>query len=179
MYNRILIVSASQKSGDALALILRRFAMNNIDFASSGVEARRVVLRSSYQLVIINAPLKDEQGSSLASDFIHSTHSSVILIAKSDVADMLASRVEGDGRTFMGAVRLALGFSNRFIEMEKEISKYEKKYEELRMVSRAKCVLIEKEGYSEKDAHRYIEKQAMDSRESKARIAENIIKKYL
>ena len=97
MYNRILIVSASQKSGDALALILRRFAMNNIDFASSGVEARRVVLRSSYQLVIINAPLKDEQGSSLASDFIHSTHSSVILIAKSDVADMLASRVEGDG----------------------------------------------------------------------------------
>ena len=59
MYNRILIVSASQKSGDALALILRRFAMNNIDFASSGVEARRVVLRSSYQLVIINAPLKD------------------------------------------------------------------------------------------------------------------------
>ena len=60
MYNRILIVSASQKSGDALALILRRFAMNNIDFASSGVEARRVVLRSSYQLVIINAPLKDE-----------------------------------------------------------------------------------------------------------------------
>ena len=188
MYNRILIVSASQKSGDALALILRRFAMNNIDFASSGVEARRVVLRSSYQLVIINAPLKDEQGSSLASDFIHSTHSSVILIAKSDVADMLASRVEGDGifvipkplqqRTFMGAVRLALGFSNRFIEMEKEIAKYEKN-EELRMVSRAKCVLIEKEGYSEKDAHRYIEKQAMDSRESKARIAENIIKKYL
>ena len=66
-----------------------------------------------------------------------------------------------------------------FIEMEKEIAKYEKKYEELRMVSRAKCVLIEKEGYSEKDAHRYIEKQAMDSRESKARIAENIIKKYL
>lgn len=189
LYNRILIVSASQKSGDALALILRRFAMNNIDFASSGVEARRVVLRSSYQLVIINAPLKDEQGSSLASDFIHSTHSSVILIAKSDVADMLASRVEGDGifvipkplqqRTFMGAVRLALGFSNRFIEMEKEISKYEKKYVELRMVSRAKCVLIEKEGCSEKDAHRYIEKQAMDSRESKARIAENILKKYL
>ena len=174
MYNRILIVSASQKSGDALALILRRFAMNNIDFASSGVEARRVVLRSSYQLVIINAPLKDEQGSSLASDFIHSTHSSVILIAKSDVADMLASRVEGDGifvipkplqqRTFMGAVRLALGFSNRFIEMEKEISKYD---------------LIEKEGCREKDAHRYIEKQARDSRESKARIAENILKKYL
>ena len=93
MYNRILIVSASQKSGDALALILRRFAMNNIDFASSGVEARRVVFRSSYQLVIINAPLKDEQVRSLAYDFIHSTHSSLILIAKSDVADMLASRV--------------------------------------------------------------------------------------
>lgn len=189
MDNRILIVSASQKSGDALALILRRFAINNIDFASSGVEARRIILRSSYQLVIINAPLKDEQGSVLASDFIHSTYSSVILIAKSDAADMLASRVEGEGifvipkplqqRTFVGAVRLALGFSNRFLEMEKEISKYEKKYEELRIISRAKCVLIEKEGYNENEAHRYIEKHSMDSRESKAKIAESILKKYL
>ena len=106
LYNRILIVSASQKSGDALALILRRFAMNNIDFASSGVEARRVVLRSSYQLVIINAPLKDEQGSSLASDFIHSTHSSVILIAKSDVADMLASRA---AENFYGCGKISTG----------------------------------------------------------------------
>lgn len=51
LYNRILIVSASQKSGDALALILRRFAMNNIDFGVKRSEARRVVLRYHISLL--------------------------------------------------------------------------------------------------------------------------------
>ena len=189
MNDRILIVSASEKSADALAHILRRYAWNNLDFVSSAAETRRSVLRSEYALIIINAPLKDEQGDSLAVDLIHDSRSSVILIAKNDVADLLAAKVEGDGvfvvpkplqqRVFFGAVRLALAFSERIAELYKNMAKQEKKYEELRVISRAKCVLIEKEGMTETEAHRLIEKQAMDKRESRAQIAAGILKRYM
>ena len=69
---------------------------------------------------------------------------------------MLASRVEGDRifvipkplqqRTFMGAVRLALGFSNRFIEMErKRFQNMKRSMKNCEWFPGAKCVLIEKE----------------------------------
>ena len=189
MNDRILIVSASEKSADALARILRRYAWNDLEFASSAAEARRVMLRGEYALIIINAPLKDEQGDSLSVDLIHNSHSSVILIAKNDIVDVLASKVEGYGvfvvpkplqqRVFLSAVRLALAFSERIAELDKKMAKQEKKCEELRVISRAKCVLIEKEHMTETEAHRFIEKQAMDKRESRAQIAAGILKRYI
>ncbi len=47
---------------------------------------------------------------------------------------------------------------------------------EIRLINRAKWVLIEKQGMSEQDAHRYIEKQAMDRCVSKRIIAEEILR---
>ena len=49
---------------------------------------------------------------------------------------------------------------------------------EIRSVNHAKWLLIERTNMSESDAHRYIEKQAMDSCVKKSEIAENIIKTY-
>ena len=50
--------------------------------------------------------------------------------------------------------------------------------EEIRIVNRAKWLLIDSLKMSEPDAHRYIEKQAMDRCVSKKEIAESIIKTY-
>jgi len=49
---------------------------------------------------------------------------------------------------------------------------------EIRLVNRAKWLLIGELTMSEPDAHRYIEKQAMDNGVTKREIAENIIKTY-
>ena len=46
------------------------------------------------------------------------------------------------------------------------------------MVNRAKWILISELKMSEPDAHRYIEKQAMDCCVTKQTIAEDIIKTY-
>ena len=54
----------------------------------------------------------------------------------------------------------------------------EGKLEELRVVSRAKCLLVEYLHIGEREAHRYIEKQAMDLRVTKKVIAEDILKTY-
>ena len=45
-------------------------------------------------------------------------------------------------------------------------------------MERAKYVLIEHLGFSEEQAHRYIEKQAMDRRMTRRGIAEGILNTY-
>ena len=47
--------------------------------------------------------------------------------------------------------------------------------EELRLVNRAKWLLIEKQGMTEEEAHRHIQNQAMERRTSKKQIARSII----
>ena len=46
------------------------------------------------------------------------------------------------------------------------------------MIDRAKCILIQYLNMTEAEAHRYIEKQAMDMRSTKRVIAEGILRTY-
>ena len=63
-------------------------------------------------------------------------------------------------------------------KFEKTISSVEDKMQEIRLVNRAKWILIDVIKMTEEDAHYYIEKQAMDRCMSKAEIAKNIINTY-
>lgn len=59
-----------------------------------------------------------------------------------------------------------------------ENRKLRRKLAEQTVVSRAKCLLIEFAHMTEEQAHKYIEKQAMDSRSSKEDIASEIVRTY-
>ena len=61
---------------------------------------------------------------------------------------------------------------------EKQTTSIEEKMNEIRLVNRAKWLLISELKMTEPDAHRYIEKQAMDRCVSKRQAAEEIIKTY-
>ena len=51
----------------------------------------------------------------------------------------------------------------------------EEKMEEIRIINRAKCLLIETRGMTEAEAHHYIEKEAMNSRRTREQVAEKIL----
>ena len=59
---------------------------------------------------------------------------------------------------------------------EKETLK--EKVEETKLVSRAKLLLVQKLAFSEEEAHKYIEKRAMDLCVKRSVVAEEIIKTY-
>ena len=61
---------------------------------------------------------------------------------------------------------------------EKKALSTEEKMEEIRIVNRAKWLLISELKMDEQGAYRYIEKQAMDRCISKRIVAEEIIKTY-
>ena len=52
------------------------------------------------------------------------------------------------------------------------------KIEEIRIVNRAKCLLIEQLKMTEPEAHRYIEREAMDSRRTRREVAQAILRMY-
>ena len=66
----------------------------------------------------------------------------------------------------------------RLRKAEKKTLSIQEKMEEIRIVNRAKWLLISEIKMDEPNAHRYIEKQAMDRCVSKREIAEEIIQTY-
>lgn len=52
------------------------------------------------------------------------------------------------------------------------------KIKTIKLIDRAKCILMEQEYYSEAQAHRFIEKKAMDQRTTRSEVAKQILADY-
>ena len=79
---------------------------------------------------------------------------------------------------FKSALSLAKSTGNRIKRIQTENIQLKQKIEDIRVIDRAKCLLISYLNLSEQEAHRFIEKQAMDLRSSKRAIAEGVLKTY-
>ena len=79
---------------------------------------------------------------------------------------------------FRNAVELALLFSRRNRTLYEENARLRERIRELKIVDRAKVLLVEYLKLSEDQAHRYIEQQSMELRKSRAEVAQGIINTY-
>ena len=75
-------------------------------------------------------------------------------------------------------LRILCATRERMRRMEEKQTAVEEKIDEIRLVNRAKWLLIECLGMTEPEAHRYIEKQSMDRRVTKREVAQAVIKTY-
>ena len=184
----VLIVSASEKFSDATRALLPPTDYWPVDMARSAGEARRAMLESAYDLVLIQTPLRDEFGSRLAVDICQSSGAGVLLLVRKEVYDDVYAKVMEQGvmvlpvptssQMVAQTLRIMCAARERLRRMEEKQATVEEKIEEIRLVNRAKWLLIERLGMTEGEAHRYVEKQAMDLRLSRKEVAENIIKTY-
>jgi response regulator NasT len=76
------------------------------------------------------------------------------------------------------SVRLLTAARKRVMSLQHENVKLQNKIDEMRLVDRAKCILIQYLNMTENQAHKYIEKQAMDFRQSRSTIAKKILQTY-
>lgn len=184
----VLIVSGSDKGLELITQLLNSDAKVQVNAAKSSSEARRLINTADYDLIIINTPLPDEFGDNLAVTITEISASGVLLIVKNEMADDISAKVENYGvlivskpiirQVFTQAKKLALASKNRILSLKSENISLHHKIEEIRLVTRAKCVLIQYLNMTENQAHRFIEKQAMDMRTSRLEIAHNILKTY-
>ena len=73
------------------------------------------------------------------------------------------------------ALRFLMAEQKKIRRLEKKISVAQEKAEELRLVSKAKVMLVEQKHMTEDEAHRLIGKMAMDQGRSRKRIAQDLI----
>lgn len=183
-----LIVSYSEKSKDFFIDMLKSIFCDKIVTTKTCGEARRLLLERDFDLCIINAPLQDESGENLSRYIATKTISQVILCTNSQHYDEISSVVEDFGiitvakpinkKLFWNALKITKATLGKTKALQAENSKLTKKIEDIRIVDRAKCILISNLSMSESEAHKYIEKQAMDMRITKRLVAEGILKTY-
>ena len=183
-----LIVSCIEKSAALFTEMLNAASINQIVAVKSAGEARRLVLDRDFDLVVINAPLNDETGEDLSRYIASRNVSQVLLVVKCEYFDAVSAACEDSGvltiskplnkTVFWSALKLANSAQNRLRRIHNENSKLKQQIEDIRIIDRAKCLLISYLGMNEQEAHRYIEKQAMDMRSRKRTVAEDILKMY-
>lgn len=184
---RVLVADSGDKIYDYISQSLPRSDYDPILRAGDAGGARRMLLNAPVDIVIINTPLKDDFGTELALDLADGS-AGVLLLVKNELYDQICYKVEDSGvltlgkptsrQGFYSAVKLLTAMTARLSKLEKANHTLQEKMADIRVVNRAKWLLIEHHHMKEQDAHYFIEKQAMDTRLSRREVAENIIRSY-
>lgn len=184
----VLVVSSSQKFNEALEDLMPKSRYSPVTTVKSISLAKRALSERSFDILIINSPLPDGTGERFAIDNAGVSETVVLLMVKSDIHDDVHDRVSEYGVFTLPkpvsrlTVVLALGWmdsaSERLKKAEKRTLSVQEKMEEIRIVNRAKWLLISELKMAEQEAHRYIEKQAMDRCITRREVASEIIKIY-
>ena len=75
-------------------------------------------------------------------------------------------------------IRLLAAVRIQLEQMQHKTEKLEAKVADIRIINRAKLLLVQHLQMTEAEAHKYIEKQAMNTSKPRRTIAENIIRTY-
>ena len=182
----VLSVAATEKFHTSLRELLPSGRYDPVHTASDAAEARRRSLEGRYDIIVISAPLRDEFGTHLAQHFAEHSGAGILLLVKPEYYSDVSAQVTPLGvltlakptspQLMLQCMELLCGTRERLRRMEQKSASIEDKMAEIRLVNRAKWVLIETQGMSERDAHRYIEKQAMNRCVPKRVVAEEILR---
>ena len=181
----ILVISGAEQFDAIVKRSLPAGLFTAIDVRRSAATARRGVLERYYDIVVINSPLPDETGIDLAMDIAEKSQASVLVVSPAELYEDVLERVTDSGILAVSkpfprgriekALRLLAAFRRRISELERKTASVHEKMEEMRIVSRAKFLLMEQKHMTEDEAHRFIGKQAMNNGVSRKAVARRVI----
>ena len=138
--------------------------------------------------MIVSAPFPDDAGIRFAFDVSDRKNTSELLLLHPDLYENNADRAIEHGifllskpaskEAFLTAVDWLAASREQLRKAEQKTVSIEEKMEEIRIVNRAKWLLINERQMAEPEAHRYIEKQSMDRCIGKGEVAREIIDMY-
>lgn len=150
-------------------------------------EAWKSLQESTYSIVIVLSPLNDGEGYDLAS-MASQTSAGVIFVCRQEAYAGAVQKLESRGiyvfstamgrKVFEQALRMMHAVSIRLSKDVPQTQMLQERIKDIRIVNRAKCLLIQYERMSEEEAHKMIEKEAMNRRLSRREIAQEILDSY-
>ena len=184
----VLVASAAENFNSALAAMLPASAFSPVTVVSGISAAKRAFAEQNYDFVIVNSPLPDEPGINFAIDTCASKSTVTLLLVKSESYIGIYDKASPHGVFVLAkplsrqTITLAIGWlksaRERLRKIEKKTLSIEEKMGGIRLVNRAKWLLINELKMDEPTAHHYIEKLAMDMCITKRQAAEDIINTY-
>ena len=148
-------------------------------------EARRLATERTFNIIIADS------GDGYDTDFainVADSYSTILLLVPNEHFDEISYRVEGYGILTItkpfepfylyNMMKIAIAVQYKVQVLSSQTTKLKVKMEEIKQVNRAKMLLMQNMNMSEQEAHRYIEKEAMDRGMKKTAISDEIIKTY-
>ena len=158
---------------------LVEYATNQFEENTKKIEE---LIRQREKNISLAADLKDVLNSALEKekDWKNNVKNATNMFQEDIIeALVIIGKAKNDtAQNYQDALKLVNATYNKMYKLKRENNKLLQKIEDIRMIDRAKCILIQYLNMTEAEAHRYIEKQAMDMRSTKRVIAEGILRTY-
>ena len=188
MFSMKALLLAGENFIEKLVPVLREAGADDVLAFSEAGAALSAMRPDDCALVLLRPARDPEESTALAGAFARAGTAGVILLLPSGASGQAVEAAARSGvfallppisRTrLMDCFRLALVTHHRLRAQKAEIADLRDALDEIKLVNRAKLALAKYLNMSEPQAHRYIEKQAMDRRTTRLEIARSILANY-
>lgn len=185
---RALVVSKTESGLKTIAQLLHDEKIDKIDCTLSSEDAKDKLSYAEYDVIVVNTPLAEETGLEFSVYCAEHTKACIIMMVQQEKAMEASNLAAPHGilviqkplnrHMFHHYLIFTQCFKERMLSVAKENEELKMKLEEIKVINRAKLLLMQCLTMSEAQAHRYIEKQAMNLRISKLAVAKQVIKTY-
>lgn len=184
-----IVISDNEELGAAFSSLLTDSGYAPIHFCRLTSEADRLISKAVPGLVIVDIPHGDSDKLELTADISEIGSIAVVAMVDGELYSQYRETFQGKGIYLlpkplsgpMLAIAIDWLSSTRerlSLAEKKSNSVVERRIDELKLINRAKWLLISELRMDEPHAHRYIEKQAMDRSITRREIAAEIIRTY-
>ena len=177
----VLIAAQSEKIAVQIRGILPA-GFGHVTFQPSIARVKQTLTEERTDLLIIYTPLSDDSGIQSILDLAAKYPAmSVLLIVSKEAYQQVLYRAGNSGisvlarpistGSFLSAIQMLQAMNRKIQRLLEENARLQRKLEDERYVSRAKALLIEKQGMSESEAHKYLEHEAMNGSVTRREVA--------
>lgn len=185
---RVLIIASDDKKAQTLVKTMETLEGFVLDYAITIAEATEKYTVIEYDLIIINTPLKEELGTELILHIAENTLSAILVLVEAEKQEEVQEKLLATGAlvlpkpvsktVLIQSIPFVLNSKLIIQTLRMQNKKLKQKIDDIKYIERAKYTLIQYLGYDEENAHRYIQKQAMDRRITPREVANTILKMY-
>ncbi len=180
----VLVVTKDSKLSQSISVMLMP-PLFETEVMNDFNEARRRVSERLYNIILVD--YSEGEGADFAIDASEGL-STILLLTPTALFEEVSYRVEGygiitvpnpfDQFTFYAMIKAAIAVQYKVQVLSSQTTKLKVKMEEIKLVNRAKMLLMQNMSMTEQEAHRFIEKDAMDRSMKRTAVADEIIKRY-
>ena len=182
----VLIAAASEKTANQIRSVLPS-SYGTVSIQTSMARGKQTLSMDRYDLLLVHTPLPDEFGLQSVLDLAERFPSmGILLMVSKDTYEQTVYRTGDAGimvlarpfsvQSFISSVQILQSLLKRIRRLTEENEKLRKKLEDERYISRAKALLIERQGITEGEAHKYIEQEAMNHSITRREVALHVIR---